>query len=333
MKTNKKKSSTARKLLPAVAMLAVSAVSLSSATYAWFTMNKEVTVENLTIQAKAEGGLLISETQGYTASDVWDDSANTTAEVAAAKVALYPTSTANSATWYHATSKTANDAASATSGQASGNKSDGYTTLTLTANQLQAAGAGTNGKKEVFYADTDSSNSYSDADAKYYLKYTYYLKTSTEGTTALGLGNGSQNLNISVVHVDGNTTSTELNKSLRVGIEIGGKFYIFAPISGATDTYYVNASSTATTAIDSSASSHNAPMTVATGLTSLPGVKQDGTPVYVYMWYEGEDANCKSENVTATLDELTVDLEFKLVTLSAAATDSGVAVSTPAQGG
>ena len=67
-------------------------------------------------------------------------------------------------------------------------------------------------------------------------------------------------------------------------------------------------------------------MTVATGLTSLPGVKQNGTPVYVYMWYEGEDAACKSENVTATLDELTVNLEFKLTTLSAAATDSGVAV-------
>jgi hypothetical protein len=332
MKTNKKKSSTARKLLPAVAMLAVSAVSLSSATYAWFTMNKEVTVQNMTIQAKAEGGLLISETQGYSADDVWDDSANTTAEGDGAKVALYPTSTANTSAWYHATSKTANDAARASSGAASANKSDGYTTLNLASNELQAASAGANGLKEVYYVDSGTSG-YDADDAKYYLKYTYYLKTSTEGTTKLGLSSGDQNLNISVVNVTGNTNSKDLNKSLRVGIEIGGKFYIFAPISGATSTYYVNASSTATTAIDSSASSHNAPMNVATGLTSLPGVKQDGTPVYVYMWYEGEDANCKSENVTATLDELTVDLEFKLVTLSAAATDSGVAVSTPAQGG
>jgi hypothetical protein len=330
MKTNKKKSSTARKLLPAVAMLAVSAVSLSSATYAWFTMNKEVTVQNMTIQAKAEGGLLISETQGYGESDVWDDSANTTAELTAAKVALYPTSTANSATWYHATSKTANDAASASSGAASANKSDGYTTLSLASNELQAAGAGTNGKKEVFYADSGTSG-YDADDAKYYLKYTYYLKTSTEGTTSLGLDSGDQNLNISVVNVTGNTNSTDLNKSLRVGIEIGGKFYIFAPIQGATLTYYVNASSTATTAIDSSANTHADPMTVATGLGSLPGNKTNGTPVCVYMWYEGEDANCKSDNITSTLDELTVNLEFKLVTLSADATDSGVAVS--AQGG
>jgi hypothetical protein len=326
MKTNKKKSSTARKLLPAVAMLAVSAVSLSSATYAWFTMNKEVTVENLTIQAKAEGGLLISETQGYGESDVWDDSANTTAEGAGAKVALYPTSTANTSAWYHATSKTATDSASATKGQASGNKSDGYTTLTLTANQLQAANAGANGLKQVYYVDSGTSG-YDADDAKYYLKYTYYLKTSTEGTTTLGLNSGDQNLNISVVNVAGNDKSAELNKSLRVGIEIGSKFYIFAPISGATTSYYVNASSTATSAIDSSASTHDAPMTVATGLGSLPGNKADGTPVFVYMWYEGEDANCKSDNITSTLDELTVNLEFKLVTLGAKATDSGVATS------
>lgn len=322
-KTNKKNPT--MKIVSAAAMLAVSASMLGTSTYAWFTMNKEVTVQNLAVQAKAEGGLLISEVAD--ASGVWDDSANTTAEAAGAKVALYPTSTANSRAWYHATSKTANNAAAATEDGASTLKADGYTTLSLTANELQAAASGANGLKQVYYSDTDGTSGYSTGDAKYYLKYTYYLKTSTEGTTALGKAAGNQNVNISVVNVAGNTTSTELNKSLRVGIEIGGKFYIFAPISGATPTYYVNAASSATTATDSSASTHDAPMTVATALTSLPGVKQDGTPVYVYMWYEGEDANCKSDNITATLDELTVNLEFKLVTLETAASDTGVAIS------
>lgn len=325
MRKDKRKQKTSKKIVAAFAMFALSASMLGTATYAWFTMNKEVTVQNLAVQAKAEGGLLISETQGYSASDVWDDSANTTAELAAAKVALYPTSTANTGAWYHATSKTATNAAGATANTPSALKADGYTTLTLDSNELQAEAAGANGKKDVYYVDSGTSG-YDADDAKYYLKYTYYLKTSTEGTTNLGLDNGDQNVNISVVHVAGNTTSTELNKALRVGIEIGGKFYIFAPISGATTSYYVNAGANATTAIDSSSSSHNAPMTVATGLGSLPGNKANGTPVYVYMWYEGEDANCKSDNITATLDELTVDLEFKLVTLTADATDSGVDV-------
>lgn len=322
----KKEKSNKRKLLGAIASLLLSAAMLSTSTYAWFTMNKEVEVRNLMVQAKAEGGLLISETSGYTANDIWDDVANTVAEAETAKVGLYPTSTPNSTAWYHATSKTVNNAANATAGEASTQKSDGYNLLELTSSEIQAAVSGSNGKKDVFFVDSGETG-YDENDAKYYVKYTYYLKTSTEGTTSLGLSSGDQNVNISVVGVTGNETSTDLNKSIRVGIEIGGKFYIFAPVSGATGSYYVNAAATATTAIDSSSSTHDTPMTVATALSSLPGIKQTGTPVYIYLWYEGEDANCKSENVTATLDELTVNVEFKLVTLEANATDNGITIN------
>lgn len=311
---------TKRKLISAIAMLAVSAAMLATSTYAWFTMNKEVEVRNLTVQAKAEGGLLIAET----VNGVWDEAANTLAESDDAKVALFPTSTANTSAWYHATSKSAANAANASQSGASELKSEGYTELELASEEIQAAVAGSNGKKDVYYVDSGEAG-YDEADAKYYVKYVYYLKTSTEGTTNLGLTSGSQNVNISVVSVEGNENSTDLNKAIRVGIEIGGKFYIFAPIDGATGTYFVNAT-TETTAINSSASTHDTPMSVATALTSLPGMNGDPIPVYIYMWYEGEDENCKSENVAATLDELTVKIEFKLVTLDADVEDVGIEI-------
>ena len=314
-------SKTRRKLISSLGMLLVSATMLATSTYAWFTMNKEVEVRNLTVQAKAEGGLLIAETT----DGIWDEAANTVAEEDSAKVALFPTSTNNTSSWYHATSKSAANAANASQSGASELKSEGYTELELDSEVIQTAVAGSNGQKEVFYKDSGETG-YDEADAKYYVKYTYYLKTSTEGIISLGLTSGNQNVNISVVNVEGNENSTDLNKSMRVGVAIGGKFYIFAPISGATGTYFVNAT-TETTAIDSSASTHDAPMTIATGLTSLPGM--NGTPeeVNIYMWYEGEDENCKSENVTATLDELTVNIEFKLVTLEADAEDNGIEIS------
>ena len=317
----KKEKSNKRKLLSAIASLLLSAAMLSTSTYAWFTMNKEVEVRNLMVQAKAESGLLIAET----VNGVWDEAANTLAEIDDAKVALFPTSTANTSAWYHATSKSAANAANASQDGASELKSEGYTELELSSEEIQAAVAGSNGKKDVYYVDSGETG-YDEADAKYYVKYVYYLKTSTEGTTNLGLTNGSQNVNISVVSVEGNENSTALNKAMRVGIEIGGKFYIFAPIEDATGTYFVNAT-TETTAIDSSASTHDTPMSIATALTSLPGMNGDPTPVYIYMWYEGEDENCKSENITATLDELTVNVEFKLVTLETNATDSGITIS------
>ena len=57
---NKKKGSTAKKLMPAAMMLAVSASMLGTSTYAWFTMNKEVNVTGLKMQATASSGLEIS---------------------------------------------------------------------------------------------------------------------------------------------------------------------------------------------------------------------------------------------------------------------------------
>lgn len=324
MKNNTtKKASAKKKLLPAAGSLLISAAMLGTSTYAWFTMNKDVKVQNMQVKAKAEGGLLISETQGT--DGVWDDEANTKAE-SGALIGLYPTSTADGNTWYHATSKSAGNAADASLGSGSAYKASGYTTLAGTTRELQAADAGNNGKKDVFYTGSGTT------EADYYVKYTYYLKTSSdEQLTGLAVGAGKQNVAITEVTVngvDGTSGSGELDKALRVGVQIGGKFYIFAPVEGADTTYFVNASGSATNAIDSH-SSHTADgvaytMTEPTALTSLPNRASDGTPVYIYMWYEGEDENCKSDNITANLDTLTVNVRFSLLSLSGSETDKGV---------
>ena len=61
MKRNNAQNSSAKKnLIPAVAMFTASAVMLSTATYAWFTMNKEVEVTGLKMTATAGKSLEIS---------------------------------------------------------------------------------------------------------------------------------------------------------------------------------------------------------------------------------------------------------------------------------
>ncbi|MGN0623906.1 MAG: hypothetical protein ACI4JA_08170 [Oscillospiraceae bacterium] len=59
MKTTNKNSAK-KKLVPAVAMLTTSAIMLSTATYAWFTMNKNVEVKGLSMSATAGDSLEIS---------------------------------------------------------------------------------------------------------------------------------------------------------------------------------------------------------------------------------------------------------------------------------
>jgi hypothetical protein len=56
--TNNKKTMK-KKLISAIAMLTVSAVTLSTATYAWFTMNKEVTVTGMQMKTKVGSNLLV----------------------------------------------------------------------------------------------------------------------------------------------------------------------------------------------------------------------------------------------------------------------------------
>lgn len=57
---NKNKHSARKKLIPAVAMLTTSAIMLSTATYAWFTMNKEVEVTGIKLSATVPASMQIS---------------------------------------------------------------------------------------------------------------------------------------------------------------------------------------------------------------------------------------------------------------------------------
>lgn len=57
----KKKNSAMKKLIPATCMLLVSATMLASSTYAWFTMNKTVSVTGMEMKTVVQGNLLISD--------------------------------------------------------------------------------------------------------------------------------------------------------------------------------------------------------------------------------------------------------------------------------
>lgn len=59
-KNEKRKNSTMKKLIPAAGMLALSASMLATSTYAWFTMNKEVSVTGMTMKTKVGSNLLVT---------------------------------------------------------------------------------------------------------------------------------------------------------------------------------------------------------------------------------------------------------------------------------
>ncbi|WP_295157019.1 hypothetical protein [uncultured Ruminococcus sp.] len=97
MKTNnKKKGSPMKKLIPAAGSLAVSAVMLSTSTYAWFTMNKTVTVSGMEMKTTVGSNLLISDNN-------YEADYSTAALTQGRKALLEPVSSvsgANGTFWY-----------------------------------------------------------------------------------------------------------------------------------------------------------------------------------------------------------------------------------------
>lgn len=90
-----------RQLLAAIAMVLVAAIALGSSTYAWFVQSNTVTAEGMKVQAQAEGGIEISNSEGKN----W---ASTAAATITNTTGLYPTSTQNTSVWYHAKAAAAN---------------------------------------------------------------------------------------------------------------------------------------------------------------------------------------------------------------------------------
>ena len=274
-------------IIPALGVLLLSTAASVTGTVAWFSMNNFVTASGMNIQAKAESGIVISDE----AQTSWTDSATASHNTA---LAVLPTSTADASSWVHSQSNNANSATS----------TGAYEMLDIEVD----AGRG--------YHDADDDQTYDNTEDFYFLKNSFYIKSSA---TALN----AATIYITNVYasVSGSTNSGELNKALRVLVKSGTTAKVFAPISGATATYTVVTSvgnpntTSSVTAIDSSATEGHVPAASQSFLAShdIPAfASTEPTQVDIYVYFEGEDANCKSANLVASLDTLQVSVKFGL---------------------
>lgn len=276
-----------KQLIAAIAMVVVSAVALSSSTYAWFAANNKVTAGGMQVQATAEGGIEIAYVEGET--DPTSDKYSTIATAGMNDAtALYPTSTLATGTgtitspWYHANAATAH---------ASTAKEGTYTTLSL-----------------------DSSGK---AGEKYYYVVKKFRIRSVSSSKL------AKDLKVSKVTVSvasGAAATTEaLDRSLRVAAVGKDAVALYAPayvkVGDETSIAYKVA-----TAVDGTG---NATMPGTENVTALLNdqssgvisngdiIADTGTDVNIYLWYEGEDSNHFSSNLATTIDKLNVSVEFE----------------------
>ncbi len=277
--------------------LATGAVAATStvSSFAWFSMNTVVSATDMKVKAKAEGGIVIAAYNKTKSSTTYSETTNP-GTVTAAKfdapvdtaftnvatiqetaTELYPTSTASGlANWYHASSLAVNDYTA---------KSDSYETL---------------GTKYDFQADGIAYDKTTKAlQGQYYLLNKFKIKATDESTYSLYM----TGITVSKTSPTSTTGSEALNKALRIAIKVDSNTYFFAPNYTSGTLYYYDGSKRASWTTNAINFGTTPNTTISTAVTS------SGIDVEAYLYYEGEDENCKSINAV-NIDTLTVNLTF-----------------------
>lgn len=287
-------------IVPALGVLLLSTAASVTGTVAWFSMNNFVTATGMEVKARAENGIVISKAAS---GDTWKETA---VSARTTTLALKPTSTATGATWVHSTSNDSSDE----------NTGNNYDLLNLTLDETTGAGY-VNDNGQTGYQNVgggEAPNAY-EADSAYYALHSFYVKSSAEAL--------KKTIYITNVKATASGTASEdLDKALRVLVKLhenDSSAKVYSPLYAATS-YNVattaGASSVATTAVTPIAANQASDGLVAsasqTFLTNQAIPASSGTPLQfdIYLYFEGEDPNCKSDNLTATLDNIQVEVTF-----------------------
>ena len=281
-------------------------------------MNKSVEVTGMKLKAQAEKGILINEMAGP-GSGTWSEAALAGQED---PIALRPASTVDLSSWWHANSRlTSLEAGISSSGTVesantvdlgSGTYYSDISTVN-TSGSVTDASADVNAMRTVYFKDgTGSGTGVYDDGEGFYVQYIYYLKSSSNEDLTVPANKLAAKVTATLQGSGSGTSAQDLDKALRVGIKVGSdtRATIFAPITGYTASYYVTGGVGGTSATEVTPIAANTDAPINEAAVILPKVTNNGIPVYVYVWFEGEDAACKSDNLAETLNAYQIDITF-----------------------
>ena len=332
MKTNEKKNTSAKKkLIPAVAMLTTSAVMLSTATYAWFTMSREVEVTGIKLTATTPQTIEISlgraTTQATIDNTTWatapkNDAADTdlwsnkaaTSSVYASFGKLIPASSTDGTNLYYTTKAKENGKSVDITGanaftQATENNNAGWT--------FQTAGAS---------SETESNLTADTKGEGYYLDIPVWFRTTNVEDVKLGV-----DVTVTDPNADDDNTKGDLYKATRVafltsdkttanGVFLGAEtdvdngYYKKKAVRANTGTSENDYYGTVTVAKEVTANTAgqvtNSDSTEVANVTGV-GTGKTGysTPAkyYIRVWLEGEDQACWNGTASQSFN---INLQF-----------------------
>lgn len=143
----------------------------------------------------------------------------------------------------------------------------------------------------------------------YVLKRSFIIRSAADSVPVTGV-----KLAVSNVSVTSTTTDSQnLDKALRIGVKVANQFFIYNPAAQATSTVTMTYGDGKGSVSWLNAAEKTRDLFTLSNNT-IPANDTE-LAAEIYMWFEGEDENCKSTNITASLDKLQVSVTFESVAI------------------
>lgn len=251
-------------------------------------MNKTVSVTGMDVKATAEDGLLIGDSNkaNWAVLQNLGMQAGTSLAPTSAAAVASPVFVKNSSDEYD---------------DAKADQASGYTTLNLTWSTETAAAAS--------IGSVTVGSGQSAVTTNYVLAKTFYIKSAGSSDWATSLVIDSVTADVTSTGTD----SEDLNNALRVLVVVNGEdAFVYNPLDSDTDTYNWKGTTNDAIEVETKASTEDS---TCANVTAIPNINTDDPiEVKMYIYFEGEDAECKSSNIDGiTVDDLTVSATFKTV--------------------
>jgi ribosomal protein S17E len=332
--TNNKKTMK-KKLISAIAMLTVSAVTLSTATYAWFTMNKEVTLTGMTVKTHVGSNLLIQK-GALTDTTTLSEGGFVTDEIQQVSAVLEPVSTVDGKVFYYTLDANGSGAKLHTpvGSDTTGNAPISYKAY---ASGTAAASDASYGNKfsedyEINKATvanllSGTTGTVSTEYAVGYVDYVFQLKATNTDAEAKDIK--LTGLDLTYKGTEG--SGAEGNKAFRAAIFVSGAVNEGGDFTNWTDSkdlptansIYKDSTTnnfTADQAVNSVSTLGS--VTYTSSATPIATVAANSVSYYkvvVRLWIEGEDTTCTNNNFKPLTSNWELDLKMEL--------DQGTAVT------
>jgi hypothetical protein len=296
MKNNQKKS-TLRKIVPAFGMLMVSASMLATSTYAWFTMNKEVTVTGMQLNTKVSDNLLIStDTLTSTARKADDTFYNSLIQLSGGLIE--PVSTVDAETFYYTAGTNVQG-----HGDAINDEYAVYDPASKAAFASAYALEGDDATNVVGYVDyvyqLKAINGSTDSEIRLTDLTLTYGKDGANGQKAYRVAIFSENLGYK------NGAGTFTNEAAPTGDLTASTLGTILTPSGATN--FTNGE--AVNAVDGTGTvTYNSDIRLDVGTNRTQYYK-----IVVRVWLEGEDTTCNNATFMDLTDKWSLDMKWELV--------------------